>query len=1193
MKNKKIYDIFTTRTGVWYMLLSLFFASSLFVTNLFWQSKESVDKQVQGNFLKLEKKAETAAKELLIEALQGNGFSTPKDTVIALHVYERDSLKHWSSNKTPVPRFASLKFPSEGLIHLKNGWYYTCTASHQDVIATASFLVKKKYRYQNEYLKNHVSPAISPAFFLLTLDDQQGVPVFNHKKEYAFSVSNPVIEDRGKKNYTLISSVMAFLFLFLGLLKIKNTSFKTLSVVLFFVLMYVLSVSGALSSDLVSPRLFAYNTWLPNILSVLVLLVAYGFLIVSFTNNAFVKIKGAIYVKPLLLLITWWLIERSVPFVLNNSSIPMSLDNLFELEVFSYIIIMVFVFLFLVYNSLFKSFFSDFTSRGGTRGVVLLFVLSIVFLLFEVFAQGDISLSLALPLALTLLSLAFMNKNSFRQRLFKSVFSIIILSTALVSLLTINHNQKDLLERKVLAKKVIKERDRELEVKYRSLTTTVETAPFLINIAKGRQENLTPSKFSHVLENKFFNGFWEGYECSFNFFDSKGDPLVLKENMSFQDWETIINDFGERSEICSSVYFVPTSKSGFNYIIQQRIPAKSGGEEAVLYIGLKTKLIPEAIGFPRLLISDKANTLDYLKKYSIAKYKDGKLFKSFGPYSYPVYLNTYSSGVDAHTFYEGQSHYFMRGVHKNAVVLSSKQPQGLALFTPYAYVFCLMGVVRLLLLLLIRNASEPETQTVSLAFKIQAILVSMVVLSLFLFGAGSGLFVKNQYTNYNKRVINEKLQSVSEELKNKISKMDRFDIEKDGVFLEKTLNKLSRVFLTDINIYDVDGFLISSSRQQVFNMGLLSEQINPIAFESLVKREKTHFSQEENIGKLSYTSSYMPVYNKERKTLGFINLQHFGQQEDYESQIQGFLVAIINVFMFLLALSIILSLVISNWLTLPLQVLQDSLSKLKLGGRNKKIAYATNDEIGSIVQLYNDKIEELESAADQLTRTERESAWRDMAKQVAHEIKNPLTPMKLSVQHLLRSYDENDPKGSLTKIKKVVDGIIEQIDGLARIANEFSNFARMPEPIKKETDLVSLTKNTLAVFQGNEKYEIIFNSEPIEANVYIDKDQIVQVLNNLIKNAIQSFYDKDSGEIEVNIVKDVVKNSFEVFITDNGSGIDEEHMKSVFIPRFTTKTTGSGIGLSLVKQIVENHGGNISFSSVLNEGSVFSFSLPA
>ena len=233
----------------------------------------------------------------------------------------------------------------------------------------------------------------------------------------------------------------------------------------------------------------------------------------------------------------------------------------------------------------------------------------------------------------------------------------------------------------------------------------------------------------------------------------------------------------------------------------------------------------------------------------------------------------------------------------------------------------------------------------------------MVVLSHFLFGAGSGLFVKNQYKNYNKRVINEKLQSVSEELKNKIAKMDRFDIAKDGVFLEKTLNKLSRVFLTDINIFDAEGFLVSSSRQQIFNLGLLSEQINAKAFESLSNREKIHFSQQENIGNLSYTSSYMPVYNKELKTLGYINLQHFGQQEDYETQIQSFLVAIINVFMFLLALSIILSLVISNWLTQPLQVLQDSLSKLRLGERNKKIAYVANDEIGSIVRLYNEKIE--------------------------------------------------------------------------------------------------------------------------------------------------------------------------------------------------------------------------------------------
>jgi two-component system nitrogen regulation sensor histidine kinase NtrY len=244
------------------------------------------------------------------------------------------------------------------------------------------------------------------------------------------------------------------------------------------------------------------------------------------------------------------------------------------------------------------------------------------------------------------------------------------------------------------------------------------------------------------------------------------------------------------------------------------------------------------------------------------------------------------------------------------------------------------------------------------------------------------------------------------------------------------------------------------------------------------------------------------------------------------------------------------------------------------------------------VQLYNDKIEELETAADQLTRNERESAWRDMAKQVAHEIKNPLTPMKLSVQHLLRSYDEKDPKGSQIKIKRVVEGIIEQIDGLARIANEFSNFARMPEPNKKETDLVSLIKNTLVVYQGNEKYSILFTSELEEAKVLVDKNQLVQVLNNLIKNAIQSFYDISEGAIKIKLVKNTDAKSVKVSITDNGVGIDEEHLKSVFIPRFTTKTTGSGIGLSLVKQTVENHGGEVSFSSKLGEGSVFTFTVP-
>lgn len=1188
---KHLKKMFSSDCGAWYMYLALVLASALVLINIFWRPESLDVKTTQAKFLKQEKKAELAAKKILLESLQKGGYIEKEDTTLIYHVYKNDSLKYWSSNKMPAPRLSSLSFPAEGLVHLKNGWYYSCLAEHQDLIVAVSFLVKQRYSYQNEYLRNQVSKKISESFFLLTLDEQEGQAVLNSKGDYCFSISNPVYYGKTKSISLLFLGLVSLVFLFLSLNQFKKPLAKRMGLITLFLLMYLLSTSGLLSSDVVSAQVFAYNAYFPNIFSVFILFSALSCLLVS---SGFKKIVLK-YVPPifqvLFLVPLWWLVEGTIPFVLKNSSIPIGLDNLFELELFSYLSIFFFVLLFLAYNSFFKAVFEGLTNGNRSRLVAVLFTASISSAVLETMVFNSTSLSVGLPLCLTTTGLWFLNKHAFKQRLLRSVFSTVFLSSALVSQITVNDTIKDFETRKVLAKKVLNERDRELEIKYKAMTKNLETAPFLLNISRRKQENLTPSRFSYVLEHKFFKGFWEGYECSFNFYNTDQKGIVVRENMVFSDWEKLIEVHGRASEICPNVYFIPSSKNGFNYIIRQVIRTSETGA-SILFIGLKSKLIPEEIGFPRLLISNKAHTLDYLKKYSIAKYKEGKLFKSFGSYSYPVYLNTYSGNSSTHRVFEGQSHYVLRGEHKNAVVLSKKQPEGLAFFTPYAYVFCLIGIIRLLVLLLSRNSNNNEKQAVSLAFKIQAILVSMVVLSLFLFGAGSGLFVKNQYKNFNNRVINEKLQSVSEELKNKIAKIDRFDIARDGVFLEKTLNKLSRVFLTDINIYDADGFLISSSRQQIFNLGLLSKQINTKAFESLSNREKVHFSQQENIGKLSYTSSYTPIYNKRFKTLGYINLQHFGQQEDYENQIQGFLVAIINVFMFLLALSIILSLVISNWLTQPLQVLQDSLSKLRLGERNTKIAYVANDEIGSVVRLYNEKIEELERAAEQLTKTERESAWREMAKQVAHEIKNPLTPMKLSVQHLLRSYNIEDPKGSLQKIKKVVDGVIEQIDGLARIANEFSNFARMPEPQKEPHDFVQLIQNAVVVFQGNDKHQVEFKTEFKGKTILVDKDQMVQVLNNLIKNAIQSFQNRGHGTIKVTLENNEGKKGLIVSVKDDGCGIDPENKKRIFIPRFTTKSTGSGIGLSLVKQIIENHGGEVSFSSKEGEGSVFSFSIP-
>ena len=283
--------------------------------------------------------------------------------------------------------------------------------------------------------------------------------------------------------------------------------------------------------------------------------------------------------------------------------------------------------------------------------------------------------------------------------------------------------------------------------------------------------------------------------------------------------------------------------------------------------------------------------------------------------------------------------------------------------------------------------------------------------------------------------------------------------------------------------------------------------------------------------------------------------------------------------------------IISNWLTSPLRILKKKVDSLKIASENKQIDYAGSDEIGLIVQAYNQKIGELQEASIQLAKNERESAWREMAKQVAHEIKNPLTPMKLSIQHLLRTYDPKDPDSKI-RIETLLSSLIEQIDGLTRIANEFSNFAQMPGPIKVETDLIAIIKNAIALFDSEVAIKIVLKTNLEAAILNIDKDQWGQALNNLIKNSLQALIEVEDPVIIISLENKPEENAYVIKVNDNGRGIKKEDLSKVFTPYFTTKSTGTGIGLFLVKQIVENHNGTISFETNENKGTTFSLVIP-
>jgi nitrogen fixation/metabolism regulation signal transduction histidine kinase len=212
-----------------------------------------------------------------------------------------------------------------------------------------------------------------------------------------------------------------------------------------------------------------------------------------------------------------------------------------------------------------------------------------------------------------------------------------------------------------------------------------------------------------------------------------------------------------------------------------------------------------------------------------------------------------------------------------------------------------------------------------------------------------------------------------------------------------------------------------------------------------------------------------------------------------------------------------------------------------------------------------------------------------MAKQVAHEIKNPLTPMKLSIQQLERSYDPSDPNNA-TRIRKVTSSLIEQIEALTRIANEFSQFAQMPLPTESEVELIDLIENVRSVFEETAEGRIIFEYPENSVAINADKDQLIRVFNNLIKNALQSKTDLRPLSIHITLTSNDA--GVEVNITDTGSGIPAEEQKMLFVPHFTTKSSGSGLGLAMVKQIIENHKGHISFESDKRTGTTFRIVLP-
>ncbi|ARV15460.1 sensor histidine kinase [Polaribacter sp. SA4-12] len=427
-------------------------------------------------------------------------------------------------------------------------------------------------------------------------------------------------------------------------------------------------------------------------------------------------------------------------------------------------------------------------------------------------------------------------------------------------------------------------------------------------------------------------------------------------------------------------------------------------------------------------------------------------------------------------------------------------------------------------------------------------------------------------------------QTIELELKNKttysVNTQNLPKIFQERIFEISSINKMN------ISMYDLQGDLLKSSIASAFekidNKPIPENILNELAQNSNHKIFKTR--EEKGIG---YQSSFSFIHDPKFKRIGILELQFTQDNSEIEKELKEFMqrLGLVYILMFLIAIA--LAYFLSSYITRSIKTISDKMEQTRLNKRNEKIILnKASSEIGILVEAYNNMIDELGESAAKLARSEREQAWREMAKQVAHEIKNPLTPMRLTVQSFERRFDPLDEKAK-EKLKEFSQTLIQQIDVMSSIASAFSDFAKMPTQKKEQIEIISVVKFALDIF--NESY-IKYYPEETELHANLDKTQLIRIVTNLVKNAIQATDKEENPLIEVKVLTE--DNNLKIIVSDNGKGIAEDVKDLIFEPKFTTKTSGMGLGLAMIKNIIEAYDGSISFTSKEGVGTIFTVTLP-
>lgn len=737
-----------------------------------------------------------------------------------------------------------------------------------------------------------------------------------------------------------------------------------------------------------------------------------------------------------------------------------------------------------------------------------------------------------------------------------------------------------------LAKELSNERDYEFEQSYYKFLSVAET---------------DTTFFTTVLSNDIMDEVAQDYMRSF-LFDSVMNQYEVSLTLCTPDLELEVQPAGIITD-CKS-YFMekinlndgedlghglcfldynsldPSYLSMINILLDDTIVA-----DQMLYIEFSKPIAPPGFGLPKLLQSSQ-NKLPL--NYSVACYCDSLLIYKYGSYVYPSYLSGYKHYINDFSYGRRLKHYTYQADESKVLAITTPRRDWMTSTAPFV-VFFFFQLILFLLVYFVGGGNYNKTIWNTLSYKFQMIVLIALGVSFLVVGPVSVLYLRGQYSqkasDYHFERTRTLMLDITSEVDFSFLKQPGFKYE-----LDKILKRYSETFFTDINIYGLDGKLLATTSPEILDLHLQSSLMNAEAFHHMHGETSLYYIHEEKLGKAEYQSAYIAIQDDYGNTLAYLNTPYYAGKSDLQSEIFNYILTYINIILLIFFVFLPIVLVVTHSVTHPLIRLQEKMRLIDINTSNEKLDWNSKDEIGALINQYNQLVVELEKSANELRRTTAESAWRGVARQVAHEIKNSLTPMRLSVQMLQRTAQQQEG-GVDERIQRTTNTLLEQIDTLSDIASSFSQYAKLPVNNPQPMDLAELVGNVVNLYNNEENIEILFNYDASTDYTFNgDKTNLNSAISNLIKNATQAIGNKPDGHIEVNLKAE--DKQFVISVKDNGKGIKEEDKKMIFLPNFTTKAGGSGVGLSLTYNIVQAARGTISFESEEGKGAEFVIELP-